>query len=334
MSPYNSTSIKQTFQSFNKLNVLVIGDVMIDAYMWGHVNRISPEAPVPVVSISKKENRLGGAANVALNLQTMGANPILCSVIGDDDGSKVFFELLKKQKLSFKGVFKSKNRTTTVKTRVIGGNYQMLRVDDEIEVPLNKKETEALTEQIKKLALSEKADVIIFEDYDKGSITPELIKNIVAFAKQKNIPTVVDPKKKNFLAYSGVTLFKPNLKELKEGLKIEFDHTNIKELERVASNFTKKQNIDTLLITLSEKGIYTHNAKTKALIPAHIRNISDVSGAGDTVISVAALCLALKLPPTLSATLANLAGGLVCEKVGVVPIDKKQLLDEAIRLQL
>lgn len=334
MPSYNSTSIKQTFQAFNKLNVLVIGDVMIDAYMWGNVNRISPEAPVPVVSISKKENRLGGAANVALNLQTMGANPILCSVIGVDDGSKIFFDLLKKQKLSAKGIFKSKDRATTIKTRVIGGNYQMLRVDDEIETALNKKETAALTEQIKRLAISEKADVIIFEDYDKGCITPELIKNIVAFAKQKNIPTVVDPKKKNFLAYSGVTLFKPNLKELKEGLKLDFDHSNIKELEKVASDFSKKQNINTLLITLSEKGIYTHNSKTKALIPAHIRNISDVSGAGDTVISVAALCLALNLSPTLSATLANLAGGLVCEKVGVVPIDKKQLLEEAIRLKL
>lgn len=334
MPSYNSTSIKQTFQAFNKLNVLVIGDVMIDAYMWGNVNRISPEAPVPVVSISKKENRLGGAANVALNLQTMGANPILCSVIGDDDGSKIFFDLLKKQKLSSKGIFKSKDRATTVKTRVIGGNYQMLRVDDEIETSINKKTTEALAEQIKKLIISENINVIIFEDYDKGCITPELIKNVVAFAKQKKIPTVVDPKKKNFLAYSEVTLFKPNLKELKEGLKIDFDHNNIKELEKVASLFTKKQNIDTLLITLSEKGIYTHNSKTKALIPAHIRNISDVSGAGDTVISVAALCLALNLSPVLSATLANLAGGLVCEKVGVVPIDKKQLLEEAIRLQL
>jgi D-glycero-beta-D-manno-heptose-7-phosphate kinase len=332
--PYNSAPIKQTFQSFNKLNVLVIGDVMIDAYLWGNVNRISPEAPVPVVSISKKENRLGGAANVALNLQTMGANPILCSIIGDDDGSKVFFDLLKKQKLSSKGIYKSKDRITTVKTRVIGGNYQMLRVDDEIETSINIKETKTLSEQIKKLAISEKADVIIFEDYDKGCITPELIKDIVGFAKQKNTPTVVDPKKKNFLAYSGVTLFKPNLKELKEGLKLDFDHNNIKELEKTASDFIKKQNINTILITLSEKGIYTHNAKTKALIPAHIRNISDVSGAGDTVISVAALCLALNLSPTLTATLANLAGGLVCEKVGVAPIDKKQLLEEAIRLQL
>lgn len=327
-------NIKKTFSDFNKLNVLIIGDVMIDAYMWGNVSRISPEAPVPIVSIHKKENRLGGAANVALNVQAMGAKPILCSVIGDDENGKVFFDLLKQQKLSANGILKSKQRSTTVKTRVIGGNHQMLRVDDEVETPLNNKETKALTEQIKKLALSEKADVIIFEDYDKGCITADLIKSVVAFARQKNIPVVVDPKRKNFMAYSGVTLFKPNLKELKEGLKTDFDHNNIQELEKAVDGFIKKQNIVTALITLSEKGIYTHSLKAKALVPAHVRNISDVSGAGDTVVCVAALCLALNLPPVVIATLANLAGGLVCEKVGVVPIDKKQLLEEAIRLKL
>lgn len=326
--------IKQIFKSFNKLNVLVIGDVMIDSYMWGNVTRISPEAPVPIVAINKKENRLGGAANVALNIQAMGANPILCSVIGDDEGSKLFLDLLEQQKLSAKGIIKSKKRITTVKTRVIGSNHQMLRVDEEIETSINSKETEALSAQIKKLITAEKIDVIIFEDYDKGAITAELITTIVTFANQKKIPTVVDPKKKNFMSYSGVTLFKPNLKELKEGLKIDFDHHNTKELEKAVAVFIKQQNIHTALITLSEKGIYTHNAKTKALIPAHIRTIADVSGAGDTVVSVAALCLALNLSPVLTATLANLAGGIVCEKVGVVPIDKKQLLEEALKLKI
>ncbi len=334
MSPKKNNTISEIFKSFNKLNVLIIGDVMIDAYMWGNVNRISPEAPVPIVSVNKKENRLGGAANVALNIQAMGANPVLCSVIGDDAGSKLFLDLLNWQKLSSKGIIKSKKRVTTIKTRVIGGNHQMLRIDEEIENCIDDKEIKILTEQIKKLLISENIDVIIFEDYDKGCITPELIKNIVPLAKQKDIPTVVDPKKKNFMAYCGVTLFKPNLKELKEGLKIDLDHNNIKELEKVVADFIKKQNITTALITLSEKGIYTHSIKTRSLIPAHIRTIADVSGAGDTVISIAALCLAADLPPVLSATLANLAGGIVCEKVGVVPIDKKQLLEEALKLKL
>jgi D-glycero-beta-D-manno-heptose-7-phosphate kinase len=327
-------TIQETFKAFNKLNVLIIGDVMIDAYMWGNVSRISPEAPVPIVAVNKKENRLGGAANVALNVQAMGANPILCSLIGNDDGGNVFNELLKKQKLSAEGILKSGNRITTVKTRVIGNNHQMLRVDEEIETDIDKKETDSLILVIRRLITNKKVDVIIFEDYDKGVITPQLINSIVALARQKNIPTVVDPKKKNFMAYIGVTLFKPNLKELKEGLKLDFDHNNNKELSKAVDGFIKKQKIDNALITLSEKGIYIHNHKTKTLIPAHIRNISDVSGAGDTVVSVAALCMALKLSPVLTATLANLAGGLVCEKVGVVPINKQQLLDEAIALKL
>lgn len=327
------SGIQETFKAFNKLNVLIIGDVMVDAYMWGNVNRISPEAPVPVVTINKKENRLGGAANVALNIQAMGATPILCSVIGDDEGAKIFLELLKENKLSSKGILKSKKRITTVKTRVISSNHQMLRVDEEIESSINSQEIQSLITEIKKLIASEKIDVIIFEDYDKGAINAELIKTVVTLAKQKSIPTVVDPKRKNFMDYTGITLFKPNLKELKEGLKIDFNHNNIKELEKVVARFIKQQNIHTALITLSEKGVYTHSAKTKALVPAHIRNISDVSGAGDTVVSVAALCLAANLSPITTATLANLAGGLVCEKVGVVPIDKKQLLQEAMKLK-
>ncbi len=328
------TTIQDTFKSFNKFNVLIIGDVMIDAYMWGNVNRISPEAPVPIVAIHKKENRLGGAANVALNIQALGATPILCSVIGDDDGAKIFLELLKENNLSAKGILKSKKRITTIKTRVISSNHQMLRVDEEIESSIDTKETSSLFAEIKNLVVSEKVDVIIFEDYDKGTISAELIKKVVTLAKQKNIPTVVDPKKKNFMSYSGVTLFKPNLKELKEGLKTDFDHNNIKELGKAVSGFIKQQNISTALITLSEKGVYIHSAKTNALVPAHIRNISDVSGAGDTVVSVAALCLAANLSPVATATLANLAGGLVCEKVGVVPVDKKQLLAEALKLKL
>src|ERR1019366_1923219 len=199
---YNKINIEQIFKSFNNLNVLIIGDVMIDTYMWGDVNRISPEAPVPIVSVTKKESRLGGAANVALNIQAMGANPILCSVIGEDDGSKLFFHLLKKQKLSSEGILKSKKRITTIKTRVIGANHQMLRVDQEIETSVNTEEVEILSTKIKNLISSKKVDVVIFEDYDKGCITSELIKSIIAFAKQKNIPIVVDPKKKNFMSYN------------------------------------------------------------------------------------------------------------------------------------
>lgn len=327
-------NIQEIFKSFNKLNVLIIGDVMIDSYMWGSVTRISPEAPVPIVAVNKKENRLGGAANVALNIQSLGANPILCSVIGTDDNGKLLMELLKKQKLSSEGIVQSSKRITTVKTRVIGSNHQMLRIDEEIETSIDGKDIKLTFDKIKQLVNSKKVDVIIFEDYDKGAITADLIAEVVKFSKQKNIPTVVDPKKRNFMSYSGVTLFKPNLKELKEGLKVDFDVSKTAELSRVVDGFLKKQKIDSALITLSEKGIYIHTSKSKKMIPAHLRDITDVSGAGDTVVSVAALCTALKLPAETTAKLSNLAGGLVCEKVGVVPVDKKQLIEEAIKLKL
>ena len=210
----------------------------------------------------------------------------------------------------------------------------MLRVDEEIETPVNSTDSSALFGFVKKLVSEKKVDVIIFEDYDKGCITPELIKNVVALAKQKSISPVVDPEKKNFMAYHGVTLFKPNLKELKEGLKIEFNSNSIQELSALTDKFLKKQSIDSALITLSEKGVYINNKKTKTLIPAHLRDITDVSGAGDTVVSIAALCLARQLPADTTAKLANLAGGLVCEKVGVVPIDKSELLREALSLKI
>ena len=322
------------FNAFKGLKALIIGDVMLDSYMWGKVNRISPEAPVPVVSVNRKENRLGGAANVALNIQALGATPVLCAAVGDDREGDLFLELLKKQKLSTAGILKSKKRITTVKTRVIGNNHQLLRVDEEIESDLNASESGDLLKLLSEILKKEKIDVIIFEDYDKGLLTADLIKKVVDLAASKKIPTVVDPKKKNFFNYFGVTLFKPNLKEFKEGSKIDFDHTDAKELKQSSDDFRKRQNISSLLITMSEQGIFVNDKTTSKIIPAHVRSIADVSGAGDTVVSVAALCLALKLSSTLIASIANLAGGLVCEKVGVVPIDKEQLYKEVLSIDL
>jgi D-glycero-beta-D-manno-heptose-7-phosphate kinase len=332
MAKKHSDTISNLFEQFNNYKVLIIGDVMVDAYMWGHVSRISPEAPVPIVAVNKRENRLGGAANVALNVQAMGATPYLCSVIGNDENSKLLIDLLNKQKLSNAGIIKSTNRVTTVKTRVIGNNHQMLRVDEEIETPISEKEKSKLLQVIQKIVLQKKIDVIVFEDYDKGCITAELIKDVVSFAKQKNIPTVVDPKKRNFMDYKGVTLFKPNLKELKEGLKQEINVDNIKSFADTTQKFLHTQKIDIGLITLSEKGMFLQNENKYWHIPAHQRDIADVSGAGDTVVSIASLCLASKTSPETLVKLSNLAGGLVCEKVGVVPVNKKQLLAEAHKL--
>ncbi|MDQ3191352.1 MAG: bifunctional ADP-heptose synthase, partial [Bacteroidota bacterium] len=307
----NTEALKNIFLEFNKLKVLIIGDVMIDAYLWGNVNRISPEAPVPIVAVTKRENRLGGAANVALNIQAMGATPILCSVIGEDEKSILFLELLEKQNLSQRGILKNTERITTVKTRIIGNNHQMLRVDSENENENSNSSTLSLFEQIKSIVNQQKIDVIIFEDYDKGVITSDLIIKTVVLAKDKGIPIAVDPKKRNFMDYHEVTLMKPNIKELKEGLKIDFDHCSNEELFIAANQLREKLSLQFALITLSEKGVLASTNKENTIIPAHVRNIADVSGAGDTVISVAALCLALNLAPATIASLANLAGGLV-----------------------
>jgi rfaE bifunctional protein kinase chain/domain len=309
---------------------MIIGDVMIDSYYYGDVNRISPEAPVPIVSVNKKDNRLGGAANVALNLKALGANPILCAVIGKDVAAENFKDLLKIEKLSAEGIIGSDQRITTVKTRVIGNNQQVLRVDSENDTPLSPEENKKINKAILTLIDTKKIDVVIFQDYDKGVITPDLITKIISICNAKKIPTAVDPKKRNFIHYKNATLFKPNLKELKEGLNIEIDPSNALDVERAINELNVKQRNKINFITLSEYGVLIKDSNSVKQLPAHIRTISDVSGAGDTVISVASLCLALNQSINTIAEIANLAGGLVCESVGVVPIDKDQLLAEAI----
>lgn len=322
--------ITSLFDNFNKLNVLIIGDVMIDAYYFGKVDRISPEAPVPVVSVQRKENRLGGAANVALNIQELGANPILCSVIGNDDDAIIFDKLLTSKKLSNQGIIKSKNRITTVKTRIIGNNHQMLRVDAEIDNDLIDQDKAELIAKIISIINQQKIDAVVFEDYDKGIISPIVIEEIVSICNEKNIPTTVDPKKRNFLHYHNVSLFKPNLKELKDGLNIEINPKELEDITTAVAQLNNQLNNKITFITLSEHGVYIANQNKQHHEKAHVRNISDVSGAGDTVISVATLCLALKQPIEIIAALSNLAGGIVCEKVGVVPIQKEELLAEAL----
>jgi len=321
--------LENTFQRFNDLTVLVIGDVMIDAYIWGDVSRISPEAPVPIIDIQKRENRLGGAANVAINVKALDAKPIICSVIGNDEKGVLFNQLLTQQGLSTEGIVNSGNRKTTVKTRIISNNQQMLRVDDEITSDLNKSDEDLFISNLLQIINNQKIDVIIFEDYNKGTITPKVIREVILVANEKNIPTTVDPKYNNFFEYKNCTLFKPNLKELKDGLKLDI---NAGDLVGVSSGILKlKEKLDhkITLITLSEHGVLIKSDVKETHIPAHIRNISDVSGAGDTVISVASLCLALNLNPKEIAELSNLSGGLVCEEVGVVPINKKRFFNEA-----
>jgi D-glycero-beta-D-manno-heptose-7-phosphate kinase len=333
----NKDQLNKTFEAFNGKKIIIVGDVMIDAYLWGHVDRISPEAPVPIVTVEKRESRLGGAANVALNIKSLGAEPILCSVIGNDFKADEFLELLGNDKLPDRGIIKSQERITTTKFRIIGNKMQMLRVDEEVTKDLSPVEENHLMESIAKIVGNEDIKAIVMQDYNKGVLTASLIKNIVTLANKENIPVVVDPKKINFEAYKNVTLFKPNLKELKEGLNLGIDTKSIADINKAVRHLHQKQNIKMVLTTLSEDGVFistkiAEDQYKNAHLPAHLRSISDVSGAGDTVISVATLCLALGLESEDLANISNLAGGIVCEKTGVVPIDKIRLLTESLNL--
>ena len=327
---------RKLFDSLNHLNIMVIGDVMVDSYLWGKVERISPEAPIPIVALRKRENRMGGAANVAMNIKAMGAKPILCSVIGTDDKGDTFLELLQKEKISSKGIVRSQRRITTTKFRIFGNTYQLLRVDEEVEDDLVHADYLTLSRVIDRILETENVHCIVFQDYNKGVITPKLITEVVRKARKRNIPVAVDPKKKNFEAYSNVTLFKPNLKELGEGIKIELDPENRDSVIEAAQDLRERLKCDYVMTTLSEHGMLMSMKdrldQKNIFIPAHIRSIADVSGAGDTVISVAALCLAAQCSPREIASISNLAGGLVCEQVGVVPVSKDKLLKEVLSL--
>jgi D-glycero-beta-D-manno-heptose-7-phosphate kinase len=314
-------------QELDRLNVLIIGDVMIDSYLWGTVERISPEAPVPVLTVKKREKRLGGAGNVIMNVKALGCTPLIASVIGQDEEGKNFLEILAEHGISSDSVVISDKRSTTVKHRVIGGTQHLLRVDSETDAPLDEAERMALIQKIEKVL--PQADVVLFQDYDKGVIDKVLISAVVDQAQKLGIPTVVDPKRRNFLHYHHATLFKPNLKEIKEGLGLENTPKSFEELRDAAQRLRDKMHISQALITLSEAGVFIDDGKTQKIIPAHKREIADVSGAGDTVISIAAACVALQTSPEFMAALSNLGGGLVCEQVGVVPIDKQKLLNEA-----
>ena len=323
-------SVSELINGFSRLKVLIIGDLMIDSYTWGRVSRISPEAPVPVVNVIRRESRLGGAGNVVLNIASLGATAVICSVIGDDAPGRELQKIILDSNLSTEGLIVEPCRMTTVKERIIAGSQQVVRVDSETESSISSSSQKALLAHIKD-SISD-VDVIIFEDYDKGVLSAELIQSVISMAKENNIPTVVDPKRKNFFAYKGATLFKPNLHELRDGLGLmptDFDADHLADTVR---KFKVSQEFTGVFVTLSERGVYIDFENDQQLIPAHIRQISDVSGAGDTVISIAACVLALGGSTEQIASLANLGGGLVCESLGVVPINLALLSKEADQL--
>lgn len=323
-------NLTKYFHDFKSKRILIVGDAIIDTYLWGEIHRMSPEAPVPVVDVAVNQNdsRLGGAANVALNLKELGAESILCTVIGNDNRGIIFEQLMQEQGLSLEGMLISNGRKTTTKTRVIADNKHQLRIDEEDTYPI--KVENQFYNLIEKL--THNIDAIILQDYNKGVLTETIIEKIISLANSKNIPTVVDPKKQNFLSYKECTLFKPNLKEINEGLNTNPDINNFNEIEETTSKLRNIISAKAILLTLSNKGIFLNTRSGSKIKESTTSNVIDVSGAGDTVVSVAAMCLACNIDFEELAILSNIAGGIVCEKVGVVPITNKELLDRAKKL--
>jgi rfaE bifunctional protein kinase chain/domain len=330
----NAAEFDKLFESFSYLKIGVIGDIMLDTYWWGKVDRISPEAPVPVVAVSKKEQRIGGAGNVALNVAALGAHISVISITGDDEEGKQLVSLLQQNNIHTEFIGKSNNRITTNKIRIISRNQHMMRLDAEVTTTLSILEEEQLISSFEKYVSQEKPQLVILEDYNKGVLTENCIGKIIGICKRENILTAVDPKRKNFFAYKNVDIFKPNLQEVKESLNILGDTVSAELLREMHEKLKEKLEHNISFITLSEKGVFYENDKENAIIPTHIRSIADVSGAGDTVIAVASVVFAATQNMRLMAEMANIAGGLVCEEVGTVAIDKMKLLAECKHLLL
>ncbi|HVZ98655.1 MAG TPA: PfkB family carbohydrate kinase [Chitinophagaceae bacterium] len=320
------------FSDISRLKVLVIGDVMLDTYWWGHVERISPEAPVPVVAVYKKEKRIGGAGNVALNVQALGAAVAMITIAGDDDDGIQLKQLLQENNIDTRFILVSKKRITTNKIRIISRNQQMMRLDAEQTEDVDANDEAKLKDQIEKYISSEKPNVVILEDYNKGILTEKIIEHTIAICNGNKIIITVDPKRKNFFAYKNSTLFKPNLHEIFTSLNMLPQEISLDLLSAAHEKLRESLNHAISMITLADRGIFFQEKNNRQIIPSHRRNIADVSGAGDTVIAVASLIYASSRDIRLAAEVANIAGGIVCEEVGTVAINKEKLLSECKQL--
>lgn len=320
--------IRNVFEAFRSARVGVIGDVMLDSYYWGHVERISPEAPVPVVDVRQQEHRLGGAGNVALNLAALGAQVSMISVIGGDEEGRLLHGLFEAAGIGTAPLLLCQDRITTQKMRVMARNQQMIRLDRELISELSDEWQDRLFDAFCQYIEEQQPRLLVFEDYDKGVLTESLIHRVVDACRSQGILTAVDPKRRNFLSYRGVDIFKPNLKEVRDGLGMPVRADHLPTLDQAHAALSGRLGHRISLITLSEHGLYVAEGSHSHHIPSHARSISDVSGAGDTVISVAALAYAVTGDLLLAAKMANMAGGLVCEEVGTTAISAVRLEEE------
>lgn len=311
--------------TFSTQRILVLGDVMIDRYLNGRVERISPEAPVPVMRLGEEENRLGGAANVAFNLKALGVTPLLAGLVGDDANGVLFRKLMVEHGLPTDLLISDTDRCTTVKTRLVAGGQQLMRVDREDTHDVQGAAAGAMLGAVKAMLATGSVDLLLFQDYNKGALSPEVIESVIALARKHKVPTAVDPKDRNFMAFTGCSLFKPNLREIQQ--QVDFVvRPVLSDLDRAANVLFDRLQCSAVMITLSEHGIYVSDQKKSAIYPTDARKVRDVSGAGDTVISVAACGLAAGMSLEEIAKLSNKAGAQVIAKSGVVAVDLAELL--------
>ncbi len=315
-------NIKTILDSFRSKRIAVIGDIMLDKYIFGHVSRISPEYPVPVVDVTHEDHRLGGAANVALNTLSLGAETILIGVTGNDSNRDILLGLFRSRGLATEGLICDPSRPTTCKTRILSQNHHITRVDFESRKEVNTEIEQAIFDSFE--AVVDSIDAVVLEDYNKGLLSAPLIKRIIASAKQKNIPVLVDPKLHNFFAYTGCTVFKPNLSEMAASLGIVLQN-NDQEVEMACRLLKEKLEAETIIVTRSDKGMTIYNGSFTHIAATSLE-VADVSGAGDTVVGLLALGVAAGIDIITNAIIANLAAATVCQEVGAVPARPEKLL--------
>jgi len=322
MNILNCETVTKLLNNATNKTIAVIGDVMLDQYFWGKVQRISPEAPVPVVDIENETYHLGGAANVAQNLCSLGITPILCGLLGNDNRGKRFIEICEKVNILPDGLYKDDTRITTVKTRVIGNNQQIVRMDREVRNEITEEGENYIFSKISNL---KSLDGIIFEDYDKGTVSKKLIVQIISWAKKKDIPVFVDPKFRNFKNFEGATLFKPNKIETENGLNMKLN--SVEQIENAGKLLINDYKLENVLLTLGADGMMLFEKDGNIMsISTIARKIADVSGAGDTAIASLAAMYVSGATLREAAIIANFASGIVCEKPGIVAIEKQELL--------
>jgi D-beta-D-heptose 7-phosphate kinase/D-beta-D-heptose 1-phosphate adenosyltransferase len=317
---------KDIFSKFSQVKVLVVGDVMLDRYWWGNVDRISPEAPVPVVRLKSSECTAGGAANVAVNVAGLGATPYLVGLIGEDEEGKELKKALNEKGISAADLRALPGRPTTVKTRVVAHSHHVVRIDSEHTDELDPQQSDSVWKGIE--GLIDQADVVVLSDYAKGILSEHLLPRLIEQSIARSKPVLVDPKGREYKKYKGATLLTPNRMEASHAAGLDAD--GVEGLSRVARKLLDEVGLESLIITQGEHGMTLYSKEKETVnFPALARKVYDVTGAGDTVIATLAVALGAGCDLPTAARLANIAAGLVVEEVGTTAIGLEQLRQAA-----